>query len=524
MRTWLLLTGLLCGCSTVLDFDDQCAKDTDCPTGQACNADGLCILFDRADARMQVTDGGVSDVAVRPDGPAVLPRDAGPDGPAPDMAAPPFALDPQCPTVHGISVEQVGNPEIVILGVLLPFSGQLGAFGQPIAQAVYLAVDQINQNGGLDGRRVGVVTCDTGTEVALATAAARRLVDQVGVPAIIGPAASSITLEVFNEVAKPAGVLVITPSGTSAALTDQADNDLLWRTVPSDAIQGAAIAAHVLAEGFERVAVINRDDTYGQGLRSVIQGGLCAAERCDETHYFSRAYPEDGAAAAQAELLFPLRMFDPEVVVLVAFLDDGVQFMNLAAAAGYENFILTDGVKDAQAIEDAQSERLLRDAVGTAPASPAGATFQAFGLDYQNEFGTEAGVFNANAYDAAWLLAYGAAGAIAAGETVSGATLALQLRRLSTGEVIAPGPGDLGRALAILRDGGSFNYEGASGQLDFDDAGEAPSDIEGWYFNLDRGRIESHGIIYTADGDYLGIPDPPEPDAGPPPEPDAGGG
>ena len=201
------------------------------------------------------------------------------------------------------------------------------------------------------------------------TSASRRRVDEAGVPAIIGPAASSITLEVFNEVAKPAGVLVITPSGTSAALTNQADDDLLWRTVPSDAIQGAAVAAHILAEGFAKVAVINRDDTYGQGLRGVIQADLCAADRCGEMQYFSRAYPEDGGFEAQAALISPLREFAPDVIVLVAFLDDGAQFMTLAGLAGFERFILTDGVKDAAALDSVESERLLRDAVGTAPAA-----------------------------------------------------------------------------------------------------------------------------------------------------------
>ena len=134
-----------------------------------------------------------------------------------------------------------------------------------------------------------------------------------------------------------------------------------------------------------------------------------------------------------------------------------------------------------------------------------------------------AGVFNANAYDAAFLLAYGAAGAIAAGEAITGAELARQIRRLSAGEVVNVGSTDLNRGLEILRESAesTFNFEGASGQLDFNDKGEAPSDIEGWYFDVERERVESYGVIYTADGEYRGIPDPPEPDAGAP-DPDAG--
>ena len=415
-------------------------------------------------------------------------------------------------------------PGVVVLGVLLPFTGQLGQFGIPISQGIYLAVDEINQTGGLSGRRIGVVTCDTGTDITQALAAAERLIQQVGVPAIVGPAASSITLEVFNTLGKPAGVLMVTPSGTSPALSDIEDDDLLWRTVPSDAFQGAAVAAHIINENFRRVAVVNRDDTYGQGLRQAIQAALCTADRCGEDAYLPRAYPDDGNAQDQLAVLAQLQDFAPDVIVLIAFLDDGIQFLNAAAIAGFENFILTDGTKDPEVITDVRDETLLDNVVGTAPASPAGANFQAFTLEYRTLWEEEPGVFNAQAYDAFYLLAY-AAGAADEQEELTGAVLARNLRRLSSGATINAGRADWNRGLQTLRSGpdATIDFVGASGPLDFDERGEAPSDIEGWFFSVAEERVRSSGVLYTAEGEYRPImrPEPPAPDAGPSP-PDGG--
>lgn len=84
---------------------------------------------------------------------------------------------------------------------------------------------------------------------------------------------------------------MISPSSTSPAITNLPDNNLVWRTAPSDAIQGAAIGAHLLDENFERVAVVNRDDSYGHGLREAVQASFCEPVRCTSDRYLTRSYP-----------------------------------------------------------------------------------------------------------------------------------------------------------------------------------------------------------------------------------------
>lgn len=489
MRLTFLFVVALSGCSLLTPFDDECSSSADCSSGLQC-IDNLCVRGEGAGGA-----GGVGGV--------------GGAGGAGGMGGAPagFVLTEElCHTVYGVPEEDALSEDTYLIGVLLPRTGQLGPFGPPIAQAVYLAIDEMNQVGGANGKRFAAVTCDTGTSEEQSVTAAQWLVDNAKVSAIIGPASSSNLIRVATDVTVQNNVLLISPSATAPAITDLPDQGLVWRTVPSDAFQGAAIGAHLLAQDFQKVAVVVRDDTYGNGLRDAIQEAYCGADRCDEERYFVRSYASEGTADAQSRILFALDDFMADVVVLIAFFDDGVSFLNLAAAAGVENFILTDGTKDEKMLMAVESEPILRGVLGTAPSSPTGENFAEFRLNYTSKWGSEPGVFNAQAYDAMYLLGYAYGGFT--GDNVGGRDLAIQLRRLSAGAAIAVGNAEWNRALRALQsnDEATIDFQGASGPLDFNNQGEAPSDIEGWRFDVDEQRIRTLGVIYTATGDYMAPP------------------
>ncbi len=489
----LALAALLAGCSFTLDFEDECAATDDCAAGLSC-VGGLCV-----------GGGGGSDVT-----------------------------SADCPTVYGVPAARARDADVVLIGTLLPATGQLAEYGPPMERAVYLAVDEINQSGGINGKTLAVLSCDDGsTDEVKSIAAAKHLVDTVGVKAIIGSAASSLTIKVFNDVAKPAGVLMISPASTSPAITDLPDGNLLWRTVPSDAIQGAAIAAHVIAEGHTKVAVVNRDDTYGNGLQEAIRNGLCKQDRCGEAHYLPQRYdptPEK-FQEPQSRALVRLQDFAPDVVVLVGFLDDGIHFLKLAATAGLNKFILTDGMKDARVVAEVPDTALVGGILGTAPADPQGENYRAFTFRFRSKWDADPGAYTANAYDAAYAIGY-ALGALDGRFPITGGAIAGQLRRLSSGRTrINVGGTDFNRGVQTLRRGGeaTIDIEGASGSLNFDGArGEAQANIEGWRFDAAGQRVRSIGLLYLADGTYVPPMAETPPDAGGPepdaaaPEPDAG--
>ncbi|MBM4321177.1 MAG: hypothetical protein FJ125_14810, partial [Deltaproteobacteria bacterium] len=263
MKHRLLLTVLTCSllplagaCSYLLDFGGECSKDADCAglgAGLSCTR-GWCV---------------------------------GPTSALPGKRSVQSLLSPECTElIQGSAGASELPASSILLGVLLPYSGELGPYGGPMRDGALLAMEEINQVGGFRGRKAAVLSCDTATSTAQAVRAAQHLTGKARVPAIIGPAGSDIVIEVLNEVALPRRTVLVTPSATTPALTNLEDDDLLWRTVPPDTFQGEAIAHLLRHEARARVAVVHRSDAYGTGLRDIFRSKYCAGERCKEENSY----------------------------------------------------------------------------------------------------------------------------------------------------------------------------------------------------------------------------------------------
>ena len=423
----------------------------------------------------------------------------------PDVAPGAELLHEPCHRIYGVPPDEVLDDDVMLLGTLLPSTGALDEFGPPMERATYLALDEINRAGGCGGKRFALLSCDTGTSVETALAGARMIVEATTAPAILGAASSAVTIEVFNQVARPNGTVVISPSATSPALTYLPDDGLLWRTVPSDATQGAAIAAYLLAQGFGKIAIVNRDDTYGNGLRDAISDAYCAEIDClVGDNFLTRTYREDTQASDHADAVIELEAFAPDVIVLIAFLEDAIAFLNLAGERGFERFVLTDGAKDDRLLQAVHSDAVLAGAIGTNPAAPPGPAYREFEVRYETAWGEPPNIFNAEAYDAFYLLALSVCAHRGDGP-VTGAGVATALRRLVSGQRVRAGVADWSNGVATLRSGPAttIDFDGVSGPLDFDvDTGEAVSSVEVWRPNRATGNLESGGIIYDAAGNY----------------------
>lgn len=470
----LAATGLstLGACSLSLDFDDECSVDADCDVkGRGLRCDGgFCVARDLVE------------------------------------------LDGPCNRFYGEDPRTAAPGSVIVLGTLLPRTGALGAFGDGMDNGVRLAVNEINQSGGVLGKKLGVVSCDDGTDVTQAATAARHLVDVAKVSAIIGAGASTVTIETFNAVAKPNRVLMMSPSATSPAISNLPDEGLLWRTVPSDAVQGRAIAEYILSRNYKVVAVVNRNDAYGNGLAAAIQTRLCTSSfQCTPDTFMNRVYAvADGSPQQvddQTAAVTFLAEKDPDVVVLVGYVPDGVSFLNFAQGKGF-TFVLTDGMRDTDLLGlDAtqvgiQDQEILCTLVGTNPASPSGELYNQFALKYDGNFHTPPGTFAANSYDAAYVIAFGYAAAAGAGITApDGRALAEGIARLSgKGDPsVVVGLEGLGTGVGVLANSPSatIDIQGISGPLDFDASlGEAPSGIEMWRLDVSRNEISNLGVVY----------------------------
>ncbi len=359
------------------------------------------------------------------------------------------------------SLAHAENTKIAFLG---GFTGPLESLTPPIYAGAKLAIDQVNAQGGSIELLKGDSTCADATA---ASNVADRMVNSENVSAIVGPMCSGATIAASNNAAIPGGVVLISPSATSPALTELKDNDLVFRTAPSDAYQGAMMAEMLKAKGIDKVAISYVNNDYGKGFAEALAG---AFEAVGGTVAANEAH-EDGKADYRAEV-GSLASSGAETLVVLAYADgSGQTIIRQAMESGdFAKFVGGDGMVGDKLIAALGGDV---DMIATKPGSPdlAGkAPFveaaKAAGMDPD-------AVFSAQAYDAAFILAL----AIEKAGSGDRAAVARAVRAVSN----APGeeilPGEFEKAAAAIKAGKDINYQGASGNHEFDAAGDVPGVI-----------------------------------------------
>lgn len=392
--------------------------------------------------------------------------------------------NPRCATTFPVDLlTGAPHPETFVIGSVV--DGSVTTH-QARAKAVRLAVSQIAERGGLEGRPLGVVFCTNEVDPVLdrltleeaSVSVARHLASDLGVPAIIGPPSSGATERVFEALAGVDTVLV-SPSATSPRLTDlepAASDEVpgrLWRTAPPDSLQGAVIAGDMAMRGVGRVAVIAQEGAYGSGLADVFMAETSAeVTRLD----FASSSARDEAATTAGSGAFE------EVLFISSQTSDVVAFLLFADAfAGFDDktLFVTDSAANEDLLVDAaaaaESFGRLR---GTRPAPQSGLVYDAFLGSFAAAFGGDDASrfsFTAHAYDAAWLVLLGASWASLQEDAVTGSTIARGMRRLSGGTPLPLRSDSWAAARDRFRLGERVDVTGASGELDFDPQTEETS-------------------------------------------------
>ena len=342
----------------------------------------------------------------------------------------------------------------VKLGVVLGFTGPLESLAPTMAAGAEMAMTEISESGNLlGGMTVEPVRGDsTCIDAAAATAAAERLITNDGVAGIVGADCSGVTGAILSNVAMPNGIVIISPSATSPGLSDAEDNGLFFRTAPSDARQGVIVSEILAENGIDSVAMTYTNNDYGKGLADSIQANI---EEAGGSVTISAAH-EDGKADYSSEVA-ALAAAGGNALVVAGYVDQGGSGIVRAAldSGAFDTFFFPDGMVSAALTDNFGDE--IDGSYGTNPGtdSPGAQTFQ----DMASEDGLDGTQpYAAESYDAAALILLAMQ---AAGSTDP------QVYKDSVMDVAnAPGeeimPGELGRALEILADGGDIDYVGAS--------------------------------------------------------------
>ena len=404
----------------------------------------------------------------------------------------PFRASPRAPTAARLlpavllllsltACDEAAPAEPLKLGLLTYISAGSAQNAQDRQRGFHLAVTHLNQAGGVFGRPVETAVGDTALDPDTATAEARRLIEDEGVHALVGPSTSANALPVAERVAGPARVPLISPSATSPRLTDAADDDFFFRAALSDLAQGPVLARIAQQRSFDNVGLIFRNDLWGQGLAQAFARAwdgsvLSVAVEPGQTE-LAAAVRESAAAGAPALVLI---VFESQAKTIVReALDRGI----------YDQFVFSDGLKSL-ALVQAIGGSALAGMYGAGPAAPpASESAAAWAAAYVDAYGEPpAGSYVREVYDATIALALAAQAA----NSIDGGAIRDQLRTIGVapGQPVIAGPEGVAQALEALADGGHVIYQGASGTLDWNANGDLRQGHVGiWRFTAD-GQIE----------------------------------
>jgi branched-chain amino acid transport system substrate-binding protein len=374
------------------------------------------------------------------------------------------------------------SAEDVKLGILIGFTGPIESLTGHMAAGAELAMSEANASGKAANGMVFVpVRADsTCGDAAAATTAAERLVTADGVKGIVGADCSGATGAVLQNVARPNGIVMVSPSATSPALSTAEDDGLFFRTAPSDAREGEVMADILVEKGVKSIAMTYTNNDYGKGLSEAISAAFIAKGGVVTIN----AAHEDGKADYSAEVA-ALAAAGGDLLVVAGYLDQGGKGIIQASldSGAFAQFGLPGGMVGdnlpaaiGPALDGSYGQVAQSDSAGAAILIEMGKT-AATPFDGTSPYTMES-------YDAAALIMLAMQAAGSTDSKVYGAKI-MDLAN-APGEKILPG--EIGKALELIAAGTDIDYDGASG-VELVGAGESAGRYR--QFEVKGGKFET---------------------------------
>ena len=426
-------------------------------------------------------------------------------------------LTDDCDTITG----DYSSDDAVVIGSLFSTKGAQAATNIQRQQSAQLAVTQINDVGGMPlggatPKKLVLVSCDESTDL---VRAGDHLVNDLKVPAIVGPNTSQDTLDLSTAVSIPGGTVVMSPTAVASSVGSLLDDDLTWLMVPTD-VQRAPLMIGQIGEleqqlkqdhdGAIKLGIVFRNDALGIGTRTSLNSLMLNGKALsDATNLGNHVHinPYTIGTADQMPLVAEYLAFLPDIVVLAGTAEAITQVM-VPLEAGWPSgtprpyYVLIDSVKVPELITAATGNDDLRARVrgtGITPSPTSAAVYGAFKVDYQVAYPGSSIISGMGpAYDATYAIAF----ALAAkkDEPVSGTAVKQGLRMLAGGRtMIELGATRVLSAFQALAEGEAIEARGTFTSLSWSGDGTVlGGTIEVWCIGAPDGKptYQSSGLTY----------------------------
>lgn len=359
------------------------------------------------------------------------------------------------------------------IGLLLPFTGQYAWVGENVQPVAQMIAKEVNDSGGIGGRKIAFVQGDTEGVVDAGTAAAQKLINVDNVVALVGP--TSLSFSGSKQIIIDNHVPMVTPTAGTTEL-DRACTDVCFRTVPSDALGGRAIARAATdtqylgeaAEAWKKPVLMVGQSPAMVSFEEPIKNAF--AEYGVEIAEVIRFAP--GKPSYRSEVQTAMAA-NPDGIVLVGAPEDSARIMTNAFQAGYGGgWFMTQDQTNAEFIDLAGAD-LVEGAYGLEEvASEESAELnRAFEERFKEFSGEEVKIFGTNTYDSMNVIALAMARAERESGEITRATLAENIRAVTSPGEDKTVVTNYTEGKKALDAGKEIDYRGLVGPIDFDEYG-----------------------------------------------------
>lgn len=385
----------------------------------------------------------------------------------------------------------------VKIGGILPLTGSMAPITKKIAQSAELAIEHVNQGGGIKGCPVQFILRDDQGQPTVGVDAAKYLVEVERVPAFTGTISSGVTGPIISSVTAPSKVVQITCCSTASPFTlDGRSGGYFFRTIPTSKTQAYATASETVRRGMKKTVVIYINTDFGTDMLRFYKTAvtkLGGGEVIAEVPY------TDNQPSYRAEVTRALAA-KPESLLLIGFPKDAVTIVREWLSLGGTKSIALNNSMRTMDFVNGVGAKFVEDVFGMDNAQVAGPHVDAFNKAFEEKFQADTkGPGVHTQYDALMVMAL----AMNIAKDLTGPSIKDAVRRVHApgGSVVGTGPGEYKKGLELIKAGKPIKYFGATGPIEFDANGDVTGPALVW--KIKDGQIVTDRIITIEDMQVL---------------------
>jgi neutral amino acid transport system substrate-binding protein len=376
----------------------------------------------------------------------------------------------------------------IVIGAVVPSTGNLASYGPVLSQAAQLAVEQVNAAGGVLSRDLQLKLIDDGSDPVRSAEAIRTLKAE-GAVAVVGMVASSSALSACPVATELQIPLVVSTAATPAYGQLHAQNPYCFRTRANSLHEAKLVAKRLKELGKTKVGLMNIDNGYGNGFNAAFTPAYAESAGAQ---LVKKVVYKAGASNYEADLN-AMYAENPDAIVLAGYPPDGAQIIKDHIRLGSRPLLwyFTVPLMDTSFVSLTGGNNFGFQHEGVGPPSPATPEFQTFYDAYTAAYGkgdAQYYGYGAHMFDAVYVAAL----SIAAASSVDGPVI--QPKVIPTtrgGRKVGPQNFKEAAASAANED---LDFEGAGGNVDMDDNGDIVGGFDLWQVKNNEVSIQQRAV------------------------------